>query len=101
MTVNLTNENYTFTASAQTTNNRFAVTVFPNRSEPTDCNFATETAKYRIDGNKLVVNGKVAVSVATIDGKVIFDGIVDGTVELPSGLYILSIDNETYKVVIK
>ena len=101
LTVNLTNENYTFTASAQTTNNRFAVTVFPNSSEPTDCNLATETAKYRIDGNKLVVNGKVAVSVATIDGKVIFDGIVDGTVELPSGLYILSIDNETYKVVIK
>ncbi len=99
--VNLTKENYAFTTSAQTTNNRFAVTVFPNSSDPTDCNLATETAKYRIDGNKLVVNGKIAVSVATIDGKVIFDSIVDGSVELPSGLYILSIDNETFKVVIK
>ena len=99
--VNLTKENYTFTASALTTNNRFAVTILSNSSEPTGCDLTTETAKYRIDGNKLVVNGKVAVSVATIDGKVIFDSIVDGSVELPSGLYILSIDNETYKVVIK
>ena len=99
--VNLTKENYTFTASALTTNNRFAVTILSNSSEPTGCDLTSETAKYRIDGNKLVVNGKVAVSVATIDGKVIFDSIVDGSVELPSGLYILSIDNETYKVVIK
>ena len=99
--VNLTNENYTFTASAQTTNSRFAVTILPNGNEPTGCDLNSETTKYRIDGNKLVVNGKVAVSVATIDGKVIFDSIVDGSVELPAGLYILSIDNETYKVVIK
>ena len=77
------------------------MSVLPKNSAPTGCDLATETAKYCIDGNKLVVNGKIAVSVATIDGKVKFDGIVDGFVELPSGLYILSIDNETYKVVIK
>ena len=100
-TVDLTRGEYSFTSAAQTSTNRFSVRIASRGTESSIENIEAATPGYTINGNQLMVEGNTAVSIISIDGRTIYSGIVDGSVELPSGIYLLSIGNSTHKIAIK
>lgn len=100
-TVDLTRGEYSFTSAAQTSTNRFSVRIASRGTESSIENIEAATPGYTINGNQLMVEGNTAVSIISIDGRTIYSGIVDGSVELHSGIYLLSIGNSTHKIAIK
>jgi len=99
--VDLTRGEYSFTSAAQTSTNRFSVRIASRGTESSIENIEAATPGYTINGNQLMVEGNTAVSIISIDGRTIYSGIVDGSVELHSGIYLLSIGNSTHKIAIK
>lgn len=100
-TTNLTSDSYSFESKATTLNDRFTVKVNAKGSQSSIEDVTTDTVGFHINGNKLSVEGNVMVSIYSIDGKLIFNGLVDGSIELQSGIYLLSINNTTHKIAIK
>lgn len=98
-TTDLVSGSYTFESGVQTYNNRFTVKVSANQSSVED--ITSDSAGFTVSGNSLTVECGTEVSLYAIDGKLIFNGVVDGTLELPSGIYLLTINNTTHKIAIK
>lgn len=99
-TVDLTQNGYTFNSSKKSDNNRFVVRIGSKGSMTSVDSIETETA-YIIEGNRLVVNGATSICLVSLDGKIIYNGITDGSIELKSGIYLLSINNKVVKIAIK
>lgn len=100
-TIDLNKNSYSFESSAQTVNNRFSIKVSAKGGESSIESPITDVVSFYVNGNKLYVDQEVALSIYSVDGKLIFNGIVDGSVQLSSGIYILSINNVSHKIVIK
>lgn len=99
-TVDLTQNGYTFQSSKKSDNNRFVVRISSKESMTSVDSIETETS-YIIDGNRLIVNGTTSIYLVSLDGKVIYNGVADGSIELASGIYLLSINNKVVKIAIK
>lgn len=100
-TTNLSDKDYSFESFSQTNNNRFIVKVAPKGGQTLIDNVTTDTIGFNVNGRKLSVAQGTPISICSIDGKFIYNGITDGSIELPSGIYLLSINNRTHKIVIK
>lgn len=95
----LTDASYSFESSAQTANNRFAIKV--SAKESSIESVPSAEVRFSVSGHMLSVDSPVAVSIYSVDGKLLYSGIVDGSIELRSGIYLLSVNNTTHKIAIK
>lgn len=100
-TTNLTSDSYTFESKATTLNDRFMIKVNANGGQSSIEGVLTDTVGFSVNGNKLSVEQNAMISIYSIDGKLIFNGMVDGSIELQSGIFLLSINNITHKIAIK
>lgn len=100
-TTNLTEKSYQFESISQTTNNRFVVKIAKKNVLTSIDKISTETIGFSVNGNKLSVDKNSPVSIYSIDGKLIHNGVTDDSIELDSGIYLLSINNKTHKIIIK
>lgn len=98
----LTHEAYAFDAAAKTYNDRFAIRITAkNGQDAIDDVTADGDAPYSINGNVLSVDGEMAIMIHTVDGRLIHSGTVTGPVALTAGMYVLTINGKTHKIVIK
>lgn len=100
-TTDLSEKEYSFEALAQTDNSRFTVKILPKGSHASVDVLQTDTIGFTVNGQQLSVDSDTSVTIYSIDGRLIHNGTIDGAIELPSGIYLLSINNRTHKVVIK
>lgn len=98
----LTREAYAFDAVAKTYNDRFVINIMvKNGQDAIDDVTADGDAPYSINGNVLSIDGGMVFSIHAIDGRLIHSGTVTGPVELAAGMYVLTINGKTHKIVIK
>ncbi len=101
-TINLSEKSYSFRSLAQTINNRFIVKIISKGGMSSIENaIATGEAVFTVDGHQLSVANGSPVSIYSTDGKLIYNGTVEDSLELPTGIYLLSINNSTHKIAIK
>lgn len=100
-TTNLTTESYSFESKATTLNDRFIIKVNAKGGQSSIEDVLTDTVGFSVSGNKLSVEQNTMISIYSIDGKLIFNGVADASIELHSGIYLLYINNTTYKIAIK
>lgn len=100
-TTNLASDSYSFESAAKVYNNRFTIKVNAKDNQASIDDILTDNAGFHVNGNMLSVEHNARVSLYSIDGKTVHNGVIDGSLELPSGTYLLSINNTTHKVVIK
>ncbi|WP_295730729.1 leucine-rich repeat domain-containing protein [uncultured Muribaculum sp.] len=100
-TTKLNEKTYSFKSASQTANNRFALKVMPRGGLSSIGGVSANNAGFTVNGNKLSVDNNTPISIYTIDGRLIYHGIVDDPIELSSGIYLLSISNTTHKIAIK
>lgn len=100
-TTDLNKGSYSFDAETRTDDNRFTVKIKAKEIQSEVADVMTETVGFSVSGNKLYVSPDVKISLYTIDGKLVHDGVVNGSVELTSGIYILSAGNASHKIAIK
>lgn len=105
-TIDLTKQDYSFTADAGTYDNRFELRTSGNNSSTTDINSATieptSDVKAVIGGITVsATNGSVIIF--TLDGKMMSKHIVNDTqnfIALPSGKYVVNVNGKSTKVVV-
>lgn len=100
-TTNLTTSPYSFEATPQTVNDRFIINIKAKEVYSSIDNTIGDTLGFSVKGNTLYVGHRSVISLYSIDGKLIYSGEVEDSVELPSGIYLLSINNATHKITIK
>lgn len=100
-TTNLSDKTYSFESVSQTINNRFVVKVVPKGGVTSIDKVAINTVGFTINGHQLSVDQDIPILVYSIEGKLIYSGTVDGSINLASGIYLVSISNRTHKIVIK
>ena len=100
-TTDLAEKSYTFESDSQIANNRFVVKVMARGGTTSIDDVPDSDAGFTVNGHQLSVNQSTPVSIYSIDGKLIYNGVIDGSFELPAGIYMLSIDNTTHKIAIK
>lgn len=100
-TINLSENDYSFESHSQTMNNRFVIKVASKSGMSSIDNVTENTKTFSVNGHQLTVDKGMTISIHSVDGKIIYEGIPDGYVELPSGIYLLSIGNITHKIAIK
>ena len=98
---NLNSETYSFESKSQTADNRFTIKINTKGNQSSIEDLGTNTVDFYINGNRLYVEQDVNISLYSIDGKLVYSGTVNGSVELSSGIYILSINGSTHKIAIK
>jgi hypothetical protein len=98
---NLNSEPYSFESKSQTANNRFTIKINAKGNQSSIEDIDTNTVGFYVSGNRLYIDQNVTISLYSIDGKLVYSGIVDGSVELSSGIYILSINDTNHKIAIK
>lgn len=98
---NLNEDSYTFSSDVRTLNDRFAIKVSPKNVQSSIENMGSDRVGFSVNGNKLVVDCNAEISLYSVDGRLIYDGVVDGALELSSGIYILSIDGASCKIAVK
>lgn len=99
--IDLSESSYSFESAPQTINNRFVVKVVSKGGMSSIDNPAMHTTGFSINGHQLSIERNMPVSIYSIDGLLVYNGIVEGYVDLPSGIYLLSIDNRTHRIAIK
>lgn len=100
-TINLSENDYSFESHSQTMNNRFVIKVASKSGMSSIDNVTENTKNFSVKGHQLTVDKGMTITIHSVDGKIIYEGIPDGYVELPSGIYLLSIGNTTHKIAIK
>lgn len=101
-TVNLSEKPYSFQSQALTIDSRFIVTVISKGDMSSiDDAMTTDEPVFTINGHQLSVGQASTVSIHSTDGKLIYNGTIEGSLELPTGIYLLSINNRTHKIAIK
>lgn len=98
---NLNSGTYSFESKSQTANNRFTIKINAKEEQSSIEDTETDTDGFYVNGNRLYIGQDVKISLYSIDGRLVYSGIVDGSVELSSGIYILSINGTTHKIAIK
>lgn len=98
---NLNRESYSFESGSQTADDRFTIKINAKGNLSSIEDVEAGTAGFYVDGNRLYIDQNVEISLYSIDGKPVYSGIVDGSVELSSGIYILSINGTIRKIAIK
>lgn len=101
MTINLAEKPYTFESASGTINNRFTVKIMSHAKPSSIDNITDKAVGFTVDGHRLSVDQKTPVAIYSIDGKLVYRGIVDGSIELSSGIYLVTISNTTHKIAIK
>lgn len=100
-TTDLTSDSYSFESAAQVYNNRFTVKVNAKGSQSSIDDILTDNVGFSVNGHKLSTEHNVKISLYSIDGKLVYNGVIDGSLELSSGIYLLSLNNTTHKIAIK
>lgn len=98
---NLTTNAYLFESTAQTENDRFSIKVAAKSGQSSIENITANSVEFFVNGNTLTIDRNTAITVYSIDGNLVYKGMVDGSIELQSGIYLLYINNTTHKIVIK
>lgn len=98
---NLNSESYSFESESQTSNNRFTVKIRAKGNQSSIEDIETGAAGFHVNGNRLYIDQDANINLYSVDGRLVYSGIVDGSVELSSGIYILSINGTTHKIAIK
>ncbi len=98
---NLNDGSYSFDSESQTMNNRFNIKIRAKGDQSSIEDIETDTVGFHVNGNRLYIAQEANINLYSVDGKLVYSGIVDGSVELFSGIYILSINGNTHKIAIK
>lgn len=98
---NLNSESYSFESKSQTSNNRFTVKINAKGNQSSIEDIETGAVGFHVNENRLYIDQDANINLYSVDGKLVYSGIVDGSVELSSGIYILSINGNTHKIAIK
>lgn len=98
---NLNSETYSFDSEPQTADNRFTIKINAKGNQSSIEDVDGNSIEFYVNGNRLYVGQDVKISLYSIEGKLVYGGTVDGSVELSSGIYILSINGTTHKIAIK
>lgn len=100
-TIDLNKTSYSFESVPQTVNNRFTIKIKAKGIQTSVEDIETSTVGFHVNGNRLYIDQDVKISLYSIDGRLVYSDIVDGYVELSSGIYILSINGTPHKIAIK
>lgn len=97
----LNNKDYTFTASAGTTTDRFVISGNGQTTGIVDVNTSAVNVSISAGSDAISINGAEGIlSVFTIDGRCIYNGQVQGETVIPAapGIYIVRVNNSAAKV---
>lgn len=100
----LTSADYTFYSDAVTSNSRFTLTLDKNTTGINTTNISSSNISV-IDGS-VIVNGAVGqrVEIYSPDGKCVYDATtscLNETIMLCKGVYVIKVDDKSFKTVIK